>query len=281
VSLEDNNIGFIGAGNMANSLIRGLLAKGVPAGHLTAADIDSDKLEVLKTECGIQVANSKEIAATADVVVLAVKPQLMKDVCQQIQPALDARSCLVISIAAGVTAENLKSWLGDQLAIVRCMPNTPALVGTGATALWANQRVSAAQRSLAEAILSAVGLAIWLNEEAEMDAVTALSGSGPAYFFLLMEAMQDAALDMGLDAGTARQLTYQTALGAAQLASSSNASTAELRRQVTSPGGTTEQALNRFEQGGLRELVKSALAAAQRRSRELALEFGNPVKDSQ
>jgi len=260
---------------MANSLIRGLLAKGVSAGHLIAADIDSDKLAALQNECAIEIANSKEIAATADVVILAVKPQVMMDVCRQIRPALDSRSCLVISIAAGITAEHLKVWLGDHLAIVRCMPNTPALVGKGATALWANEQVSAVQRSLAEEILAAVGVAIWLADESDMDAVTALSGSGPAYFFLLMEAMQDAALDLGLDADVARQLTYQTALGAAELALNSSASTAELRRQVTSPGGTTEQALNRFEQGGLRTLVKDALSAAQRRSRELAREFGN------
>lgn len=260
---------------MANSLIRGLLTEGVAPAHLIVADIDSDKLKMLSEECGVQVANSKEIAATVDVLVLAVKPQVMRDVCQQLRPALEARSCVVVSIAAGITTEHLQAWLGEHLALVRCMPNTPALVGRGATALFANKNVSEVQRSLAESILKAVGLAIWLDEESDMDSVTALSGSGPAYFFLLMEAMQDVALDMGLDADTARQLTYQTALGAAELAGNSIASSAELRRQVTSPGGTTEQALIQFEQGGLRELVKQALLAAQKRSRELALEFGS------
>jgi len=275
VNLENSNIGFIGAGNMANSLIRGLLARGVAPGQLMAADIDSDKLETLRAECGIAIANSKEIAATADVVVLAVKPQVMRDVCRQLSPALEGRNCLVVSIAAGITCEHLGSWLGERLALVRCMPNTPALVGRGATALYANDHTSDGQKTLAESLLSAVGMAVWLQDEQDIDAVTALSGSGPAYFFLLMEAMQEAALDMGLDAETARQLTCQTALGAAELAAGSTATAAELRRQVTSPGGTTERALNQFEQGGLRTLVKNALLAAQRRSRELAKEFGN------
>jgi pyrroline-5-carboxylate reductase len=275
MSLENSSIGFIGAGNMANALIRGLLAQGVAGTQLLAADIDSDKLQKLKDDCDIQVANSKEIAAIADVVVLAVKPQVMKDACRQIQPALEARNCLIVSIAAGITCQHLQSWLGTQVALVRCMPNTPALVGKGATALYANDKVNTEQKALAEALLTAVGIALWLDQESDMDAVTALSGSGPAYFFLLMEAMQDAAMEMGIDAETARQLTCQTALGAAELAGTSSATTAELRRQVTSPGGTTEQALNQFEEGGLRELVNRALVAAQRRSRELARDFGD------
>jgi pyrroline-5-carboxylate reductase len=275
MNLENSSIGFIGAGNMANALIRGLLARGVAGRQLLAADIDSDKLQQLKDDCDIQIANSKEIAAVADVVVLAVKPQVMKDACQQIQPALKERSCLLVSIAAGITCQHLQGWLGAQLALVRCMPNTPALVGKGATALYANDKVSTAQKNLAEELLKAVGIALWLDDERDMDAVTALSGSGPAYFFLLMEAMQDAAMDMGIDAEIARRLTCQTALGAAELAANSSTTTAELRRQVTSPGGTTEQALNQFEEGGLRELVNRALLAAQRRSRELARDFGD------
>ncbi|MCP5347534.1 MAG: pyrroline-5-carboxylate reductase [Pseudomonadales bacterium] len=273
--MENSRIGFIGAGNMANSLIRGLLGRGVAPGRLLAADIDSDKLEQLQSDCGIQVSTAAEIASTADVVVLAVKPQVMKTACRELHAALQGRDCLIVSVAAGITLEHLGNWLGRELALVRCMPNTPALVGKGATALYANDRVSTSQQQLAEAILSAVGLAIWLQSETDIDAVTALSGSGPAYFFLLMEAMQEVALEMGLDADVARQLTCQTALGAAELASRSQVSTAELRRQVTSPGGTTEQALKRFEQGGLRELVRQALLAAQQRSRELARDFGS------
>lgn len=275
MSLETSTTGFVGAGNMANSLIRGLLARGVPPRQLIAADIDTDKLEILRAECGIEVADSKDIAATADVVVLAVKPQVMRDACQQLRPSLAGRDCLVVSIAAGITCAQLADWLGEELALVRCMPNTPALVGKGATALYANDKVNPVQKTLAKDLLEAVGLALWLDEEVDIDAVTALSGSGPAYFFLLMEAMQNVALEMGLTADTARQLTYQTALGAAELAASSTVSTAELRRQVTSPGGTTEQALNQFETGGLRELVSKALLAAQHRSRELARELGS------
>jgi len=274
VNLQDNSIGFIGAGNMANSLIRGLLENGVPAGHLWAADVDADKLAQLESDCGINTAGSEDIAASVDVLVLAVKPQVMAVVCARIAASLAGRQCLVISIAAGITSEQLLNWLGSATAVVRCMPNTPALVGCGATALYATAATSPTQRQLAEAILSAVGLALWLEKEADMDAVTALSGSGPAYFFLFMEAMQDAALELGLDAETAHQLTCQTALGAARLAAVSESTTAELRRQVTSPGGTTEQALKQFEEGGLRRLVKQALQAARLRSQQLAEEFG-------
>lgn len=274
MNLENSNIGFIGAGNMANALIRGLLVQGAGSRQLLAADIDADKLQKLKEDCGIQIASSGEIAEVADVIVLAVKPQVMKAACQQIEPFLRNRNCLLVSIAAGITCQHLQSWLGTRRALVRCMPNTPALVARGATALYANNNVTAEQRALAEAIMAAVGIALWVEDEGQIDAVTALSGSGPAYFFLLMEAMQEAAIDLGMDAETARRLTLQTALGAAELADSSSATAAELRRQVTSPGGTTEQALLKFEEGGLRELVTRALMAAQNRSRELARDFG-------
>lgn len=274
MNLENSNIGFIGAGNMANALIRGLLVQGAGSRQLLAADIDADKLQKLKEDCGIQIASSGEIAEVADVIVLAVKPQVMKAACQQIEPFLRNRNCLLVSIAAGITCKHLQSWLGTRRALVRCMPNTPALVARGATALYANNNVTAEQRALAEAIMAAVGIALWVEDEGQIDAVTALSGSGPAYFFLLMEAMQEAAIDLGMDAETARRLTLQTALGAAELADSSSATAAELRRQVTSPGGTTEQALLKFEEGGLRKLVTRALMAAQNRSRELARDFG-------
>ncbi|MBL4820050.1 MAG: pyrroline-5-carboxylate reductase [Gammaproteobacteria bacterium] len=268
--MKDNSIGFIGAGNMANSLIRGLLAKGVSPDRLIAADIDTTKLETLASDCGVRTASAQDIAATADVLILAVKPQVMEQACRPLCASLQSRQSLVVSIAAGITIAHLQDWLGRHVALVRCMPNTPALVGKGATGLYANKKVSSEQKALAEEILGAVGLALWLDSEAAIDAVTALSGSGPAYFFLFMEAMQETAVNMGLDEETARKLTYQTATGAAALAASSDLSTAELRRQVTSPGGTTEQALNQFEQGGLRNLVQKALLAAQRRSRELS-----------
>lgn len=273
MSLKEHSIGFVGAGNMANSLIRGLLAKGVSPQNLIAADIEPGKLETLKTECGIQTADSLEIAASVDVLVMAVKPQHMASACQQLSSSLQPQS-LVISIAAGITIAHLQDWLGQGLALVRCMPNTPALIGKGATGLYANKHVSVEQKQLAEELLTAVGLALWLDNEDGIDTVTALSGSGPAYFFLLMEALEETAVSMGLDADTAKKLTYQTAVGAAELAVSSNSSIAELRRQVTSPGGTTEKAMQQFESGGFRNLVRQALLAAQNRSRELAEEFG-------
>lgn len=259
---------------MANSLIRGLLANGVAPGNILATDIDAGKLSTLREECGIVSGDAQEVAGQADVLVLAVKPQVMKTVCRQIHHAIAQQAPLVVSIAAGITIDNLRRWLGGDVPIVRCMPNTPALVGEGATGLYASGTTTD-QKALAEAILSAVGLAVWVGEEAHIDAVTALSGSGPAYFFLLMEAMQDVALEMGLDADTAHRLTCQTAVGAARLAQGTSASTGELRRQVTSPGGTTEQAILRFETGGLRKLVREALLAARSRSQELARDFGD------
>ncbi len=273
MSLKEHSIGFVGAGNMANSLIRGLLANGVSPQNLIAADIEPGKLETLKTECGIQTADSLKIAASVDVLVMAVKPQHMASACQQLSSSLQPQS-LVISIAAGITIAHLQDWLGQGLALVRCMPNTPALIGKGATGLYANKHVSVEQKQLAEELLTAVGLALWLDNEDGIDTVTALSGSGPAYFFLLMEALEETAVSMGLDADTAKKLTYQTAVGAAELAVRSNSSIAELRRQVTSPGGTTEKAMQQFESGGFRNLVRQALLAAQNRSRELAEEFG-------
>jgi pyrroline-5-carboxylate reductase len=275
--MNSTSIGFIGAGNMANSLIRGLLDKGQAASSIWAADLDSAKLEALQTECGINIGLCKQLTAEVDVLVLAVKPQVMQGVCEELAAYLldaPAKPRLIVSIAAGITLYHLQQWLGAETAIVRCMPNTPALVGRGASGLYANAQVSAAQKELANDIMQAVGIAEWLDDESAIDSVTALSGSGPAYFFLFMEAMQNTAMDMGLSAELARSLTYQTALGAAELALSSEDTTQELRRKVTSPGGTTEQALNQFESGGLRELVETALNAARQRSIELADEFG-------
>ena len=267
------NIGFIGAGNMANSLIRGLLAKGTSPALITAADVDASKLATLQQECDIAAATVEQIASTADVIVLAVKPQVMATVCRSLDTG--KRSPLFVSIAAGITIDHLQSWLGSVAAIVRCMPNTPALVGKGASGLFANPTVSAEQRQLAERLMATVGLACWVESESDIDTVTAVSGSGPAYFFLFMEAMQDAAREMGLSDELARSLTYQTAAGAAELAMQSEDDTAELRRKVTSPGGTTEQAIATLESGGIRELVANALQAARSRSIELADEFGD------
>jgi pyrroline-5-carboxylate reductase len=272
--LESTKIGFIGAGNMANSLIRGMLVQEVNPERVWATDIDAEKLLQLGERCGINTASNRQIAETADVIILAVKPQVMKTVCQQLAVDLGARSPLILSIAAGITVTNLQQWLGEDMAIVRCMPNTPALVGKGASGLFANDFVLEEQRHLAEQIMTSVGLCIWVASESDIDTVTALSGSGPAYFFLFMEAMQETAIAMGLSKETARKLTYQTALGAAELALNSDEDTKILRQNVTSPGGTTERAINEFEAGGLRDLVNRALSAAHDRSIELADEFG-------
>lgn len=269
----DTTIGFIGAGNMAGSIIGGLIHRGQTANTVFASDLDTAKLEALAAQTGIGAATNAQIAAQADVIVLAVKPQVMAPVCIDLAESIGDRRPLIVSIAAGITLDALQQWFGDGAALVRCMPNTPALVGSGASGLFANSAVSAEQKEIANGLLAAVGISLWVESEADIDSVTALSGSGPAYFFLLMEAMQESAVNMGLDPETAKALTYQTALGAAQLALASDESTAQLRRNVTSPNGTTERALNHFEAGGLRDLVDGALQAARARSIELAKEI--------
>lgn len=268
------NIAFIGAGNMASSIIGGLVAKGFSPKRIMASDPYPESLARLAAIAPVKTtSDNNDAVAFADVIVLAVKPQVMKAVLETMASAVQAKKPLIISIAAGVEISCLERWLGGRLAIVRCMPNTPALVQSGATALYANDRVDEQQRQLANDILRAVGIALWVDSEHKLDAVTAVSGSGPAYFFLVMEAMQAAGEQLGLDAGTARQLTLQTALGAAQMAIGSDVGAAELRRRVTSPAGTTERAIESFEQAGLRDIFAAALTAARDRSAELAREL--------
>ncbi|MBI5040931.1 MAG: pyrroline-5-carboxylate reductase [Gammaproteobacteria bacterium] len=274
--MTTHTISFIGGGNMAHSLIGGLIADGWPAAHIHVTDTKPEPLAHLAERFGVATGSDNSAAASgADVVVLAVKPQVMHTVASEIASAAQTRHPLIISIAAGIRSADLDRWLGGNNAIVRCMPNTPALVQSGATALFANTRVGDEQRDLAESILRAVGLTLWLNDEALMDAVTALSGSGPAYFFLIMEALQAAGVQLGLPEQTAQLLTLQTAFGAAKMALESNEDAATLRQRVTSPGGTTERALRVLDDGGLRELVARALTAARDRSRELADQLGN------
>ena len=266
---------FIGAGNMASSIIGGLVGKGFSPKLITASDPHEGTLERLKAVAPVHTtADNVQAVADADVVVLAVKPQMMKAVLEPLAVTLQAKRPLIISIAAGIEIRSIEHWLGGALPIVRCMPNTPALVQVGATGLFANAAVNDAQRQQADNILRAVGLALWVEQESQLDAVTAVSGSGPAYFFLVMEAMQTAGERLGLPADIARTLTLQTALGAAQMAISSDVDAAELRRRVTSPNGTTERAVAVFEQGGLRELFQQALQACNDRSEELARELG-------
>lgn len=268
--MNNSKIAFIGAGNMATSLIMGLINKGGTPSNIAACDIDPSKLRLLQEQCGIRTGTLEQIVTQADVIVLAVKPQVMETVCGTLKLLLPNTGCMIISIAAGIPLHKFETWLGAQRAIVRCMPNTPALVAEGATGLYANANTSAEQAALAETILSAVGICSWLESEDAINSVTALSGSGPAYYFLMMEAMEQAAVKMGLSAEMARSFTIQTALGAAKLAASSDVAPDELRRRVTSPGGTTEAAIKSFETAGFREIVEHALTAAQQRSIELA-----------
>tara|TARA_R100001509_G_scaffold94920_2_gene55023 strand:+ start:4189 stop:5004 length:816 start_codon:yes stop_codon:yes gene_type:complete len=261
---------FIGAGNMAASILGGLLASGYPATSLRAADPLPASHERLRQLGNLALYSDNAEACTgSDVVVLAVKPQIMDQAMAEIREAVASTGALVISIAAGTTLGTIQAALGEQTPVVRCMPNTPALVGAGATALYASPQVSRAQRKLAETVLGAVGITRWVPRETDLDAATALSGSGPAYFFLFTEAMINAACDMGLDRETATALAQQTALGAARMALEGDADLMELRRRVTSPGGTTERAVECFEHEGLRELVNHAMDAARQRAEEM------------
>ena len=269
--MNTQKIGFIGGGNMASSLISGLIASGHSPEYLWVSDINPDTLQALAQNHKVNTSASNDtIINEVDVVVFAVKPQTLNAVAKSAAAVIQEKKSLIVSIAAGISQQSLSEWLGADIAIVRCMPNTPALVLTGATALHANVKVSAEQRSLAENIMRSVGIALWVKEESELDAVTAVSGSGPAYYFLLMEAMEKTAIELGLTEETARLLVQQTALGAAKIALESSESPEQLRKRVTSPGGTTQQAISTFEQGGFTELVSKALHAARDRSIEMS-----------
>jgi pyrroline-5-carboxylate reductase len=273
--MKTKKIGFIGGGNMAHSLISGLIASGHSAQQIWVADADEEKLSSLASSMHVNTsATNDALIAAVDVVVLAVKPQVIAAVIQASKASFDKAGILLVSIAAGINQQSLSKWVGADKAIVRCMPNTPALVQTGATGLHANKNVNEEQHDLAENIMRSVGIAVWVENESELDAVTAVSGSGPAYFFLLMEVMEKSALELGLSQHTAQLLIEQTALGAARIALESNESPGTLRNRVTSPGGTTEQAIKTFEQGGFTELVKQALQAANDRSISLSKELG-------
>jgi pyrroline-5-carboxylate reductase len=269
---QDQTIAFIGAGNMATALIKGLLAKDYPCAKIWASDPDNEQLEKLKNDTNINVTNDNPaVIQQADVVVLAVKPQLINEVLQPLQKALNTKTVLLISIAAGISIKTLESLSSTKQAIVRCMPNTPALVEAGASALYANASTSEDQQQQAQSVLSAVGMVCWLQHESDIDTVTALSGSGPAYFFLFIEALQSAAIEQGLDPEIASKLALQTAFGAAKLALSGDGDVAKLRRNVTSPGGTTEAALAQFKKDDFSNIVARAVAKAKARSEELAL----------
>ncbi|MFO8141729.1 MAG: pyrroline-5-carboxylate reductase [Marinobacter sp.] len=269
-------ISFIGAGNMASAIIGGMLDSGYQAGDIWVSAPDDDHLQSVRKRFGVSVTtDNRYCAQQADIVVLAVKPQVMAEVCSDIAPMVQNTRPLMVSIAAGLTAETLDQWLGGGMPLVRVMPNTPSLVGKGAAGLFANDQVKPAQKDAVQSMFESVGTALWVDDENLLHGVTALSGSGPAYFFLMLEALEEAATAAGIEPATARELAIQTMAGAAEMAKRSDQNPAQLKRNVMSPGGTTEQAVNTFEDGGLRELVKKAYSAAFERSREMSREMAD------
>lgn len=274
--MPTKKITFIGAGNMAGAIFKGLLASGYPADAITATAPDADHLQALKQSLQIHVSTDNLAAvADAEVVVLAVKPQVMQSVCREIATLVSDTRPLIISVAAGLQAETLNAWLGGEHAIIRCMPNTPSLVGAGASGLYALPSVHAEQRNFANQLLSGVGLAEWVDQESLLDVVTAISGSGPAYFFMIFEAMEKAAVEMGMPADAARRLILQTGLGAVRMAQETGEEPAQLKRNVMSPKGTTERAIHTFEAEGVEAMFLKAMQACADRADELARELAN------
>lgn len=268
---------FIGGGNMARAIYGGLLESGFAATNITVIDPSSTAQDVAR-QAGIdQVFDGAPMdALSADLIVLAIKPQITKAALQPLSGRL-APNSIVLSIVAGINAESLATLLdlSDTQSIIRCMPNTPALVGEGMTGLYSDNSVSSAEgRALAERVMSSVGQCVWVDKESDLDVITAISGSGPAYFFLFIESLTDAAIALGMDSESARKVALQTALGASRLASLSDEDASTLRKNVTSPGGTTEQAIQSFEASDIRGIVAQATKAAARRSLELSKEFG-------
>ncbi|WP_110654128.1 pyrroline-5-carboxylate reductase [Salinicola halimionae] len=273
-SPQASRIVFIGAGNMASAIFGGMLDSGYPAEAIVATSRSQEKRDDISQRYGIRTMQDNLAAVEqADVLVLAVKPQMMRDLCLSLRETVQVRRPLVVSVAAGLDAATLDGWLGGGLALIRCMPNTPSLVGAGASGLYANARVSDGERQLATELLTSVGLVEWVDQEAQIEAVTAVSGSGPAYFFLFMESLEAAGIELGLPAKSARRLALQTAFGAAKMARESEFDPAELRRRVTSPNGTTERAINAFEEAGLKDIVGRATQACAERARELSREL--------
>jgi pyrroline-5-carboxylate reductase len=262
---------FIGGGNMARSLIAGLIRQGVAPAQIHVAEPVPALREQLTADFGVKTyASATEAAAQGVVWVLAVKPQVLRDVCAALSDLARAKQPLVLSIAAGITSAQLERWLGGNPAVVRAMPNTPALLGAGVTGLYATAGVSAAQRAQADTVLASAGRTVWIDDEVRMDAVTAVSGSGPAYVFLLAEAMEAAAVAQGLPADAARTLVVQTLLGASRMLDESGEAPTELRRRVTSPNGTTQAAIESFQGDDFDAIVARAIDAATRRGQALS-----------
>jgi len=259
----------IGGGNMGRAIVGGLLAQGYQRELLSVVDPDLDARAKIKTELGVTVTAELAHIGNDDIVLLAVKPQIMQAVVNGLADVCAAARPLLISIAAGITTSQLGSWFGAEVPIVRVMPNIPALVGRGAAALFATAEVDSNDREAAQSIMAAVGLAVWVEDENHLDVVTALSGSGPAYFFLIMEILERVAIELGLDSSIARTLAIETAHGAALLAGQADISPGNLREQVTSPGGTTEAALEVLRAGDIEGIFRNALNAAHQRARDL------------
>ena len=264
-------IAFIGGGNMARSLIGGVVKAGGDVASIRVAEPVDALRDALRADFNVQVFDDAASAATgAEVWVLAVKPQVLREVCEALAGPAQAQRPLVVSIAAGITSAQIARWLGGGIAVVRAMPNTPALLGAGVTGLYANAAVHAGGRDIARNLLASAGETVWIDDEALMDAVTAVSGSGPAYVFLLAEAMVDAGIAEGLAPDAARTLALQTILGAARMLTTDDTPAAELRRRVTSPNGTTQAAIESFERDGFRDIVARAVQAARVRGAELS-----------
>jgi pyrroline-5-carboxylate reductase len=264
-------LAFVGGGNMARSLIGGLARRGADTRRIRVAEPVPQLRQALAAEFGVQVfERGEEAVAGADLWLLAVKPQMMRTACAPLAGLARTQRPLLVSIAAGIPVARLQAWLGAGLPVVRCMPNTPALLGAGVTGLFAGAGVDAAQRDRAQALLASAGATVWVDSEPLVDAVTAVSGSGPAYVFLLAEAMEAAAIAEGLPAADARTLVVQTLLGASRMLDEAGEAAAELRRRVTSPGGTTQAAIAAFQAGGFEALVGRAVNAARERGAALA-----------
>ena len=268
-----SSIAFIGGGNMASCIIGGMIANGFSAQDIIVSEPGDESRLRLEDTYGLTTLTDNQTATKqADLIVLAVKPQIMQSVAIDLAPALGANS-VVVSIAAGIPLRALQTWLGADTAIVRAMPNTPAMLLEGATGLFANQHVDPAKRDLVTTIFQAIGYACWVETEAQIDAVIAVSGSGPAYFFRIIEIMQKVGQELGLPEQIARELSLQTALGSTRMATESGVGAAQLREQVTSPGGTTQAALNTFEQLGLEATFREAMRSALNRAEEMAIDF--------
>ena len=272
--MNEANITFIGAGNIATALIMGLIATDYPADKLIVSNPTSKKLQLLHKKLGVHITqNNVEAAENADIIIFAVKPHTMPAVCRELKNSIEKNTPLLISVASGVTTQQIESWLNSRPAVVHAIPNTPLTVRAGATGLFANTHTTEAQREQAEMLFRSAGVAVWVDEEDHIELVLAVSGSGPAYYFLFMEAMQEAAQAMGLSHDMARLLTSQTVLGAARMAMETDQDVMQLRQSITSPNGTTAAAIRVFETGNIRKVMADAMQAAYNRSKEMSAEI--------